>query len=202
MRDSIRFTLFCVIYFLMTSFFSNALFAQGPQPLVKLQFDESTGTTVSNTGTASATLSRSATTPAPSTNVPASVGASNSLDFATTPGNYYVQSSAPVDALKNLNTFTLTGWLNCKSNVAGPGGNRIISWINNGGDGVDLVYQSNGSLRVGVDEWPDNSPAFSSANKVLTNAAAPASNWYFSPLHINPMDKCNSTLATIPQTQR
>ena len=90
-----------------------------------------------------------------------------------------MQSGAPINALKNLNAFTLTGWLNCKSNVAGQGGNRIISWINNGGEGVDLVYQSNGSLRLGVDGWPDFSPAFSSANKVLTNAAAPASNWVF-----------------------
>ena len=44
---------------------------------------------------------------------------------------------------------------------------------------MDLVYQSNGSLRLGVDGWPDFSPAFSSANKVSANAAAPATNWVF-----------------------
>ena len=90
-----------------------------------------------------------------------------------------MQSSGVVDALKNLPAFTLTGWINTRSSTAGSGGNRIISWINNGGEGVDLVYQSNGSLRLGVDGWPDFSPAFSSANKVSANAAAPASNWVF-----------------------
>jgi hypothetical protein len=78
-----------------------------------------------------------------------------------------------------MSEFTLTGWVNSKSNVAGSGGNRIISWINNGGDGVDLVYNSNGSLQLGIDQWPDGSPAISSANKVTTDAAASSGNWVF-----------------------
>jgi hypothetical protein len=49
----------------------------------------------------------------------------------------------------------------------------------NGGDGVDLVYNSNGSLQLGIDQWPDGSPAISSANKVTTDAAASSGNWVF-----------------------
>ena len=65
--------------------------------------------------------------------------------------------------------------------MAGSGGNRIVSWINHGGDGVDLVYQSNGSLRLGVDQWPDYTPAFSSPNKVTTlnNPTLQSTNWIF-----------------------
>ncbi|MEJ1241661.1 carbohydrate-binding protein [Chryseolinea sp. T2] len=150
-----------------------------PAALVALNFNETSGTAISNTGTINATFSRSAGTPQSSTNVPANAGGSNSIDFGTTTGNYYVEGTAPLDGLRNLNGFTLTGWLNCKSNVVGSGGNRIVSWINNGGEGVDLVYQSNGSLRLGVDGWPDNSPAFSSSGKIPTSASGPTSNWRF-----------------------
>ena len=179
MRIFTRFSRFSMIYVFMTYFFSHALFAQAPAPLIKLQFNESSGTVVNNTGTAPATLTRSTPTPSISTNVPAGVGGTNAIDFGTAPGNYFVQSSGVVNALKNLSAFTLTGWINTRSAIAGSGGNRIISWINNGGEGVDLVYQSNGSLRLGVDGWPDFSPAFSSPNKVTANATAPATNWVF-----------------------
>ena len=78
-------------------------------------------------------------------------------------------------------TLTITGWINNQVQVAGSGGNRIVSWINHGGDGVDLVYQSNGSLRLGVDQWPDYTPAFSSPNKVTTlnNPTLQSTNWIF-----------------------
>jgi hypothetical protein len=148
-------------------------------PLIYLNLDRLSGRVVSNLGSAPATFNTTPSTPNESTNVPAGVGGERAADFGTIPGNYFVESTAPINALKNLNAFTLTGWVNNKSNVAGSGGNRIISWINHGGNGVDLVYQSDGSLRLGVDGWPDFSPAFSSPNKVPTNAAAPASNWTF-----------------------
>ncbi|MEO8474422.1 MAG: LamG-like jellyroll fold domain-containing protein, partial [Chryseolinea sp.] len=117
--------------------------------------------------------------PGSSLQTPPYVGGTASADFGVTPGNAFIESQAPIDQLKSLNAFTITGWLNCKSNVVGSGGNRVVSWINSGGDGVDLVYQSNGSLRLGVDGWPDNSPAFSNPNKVTSNSSAPRSNWVF-----------------------
>ena len=148
-------------------------------PLVYLAMDDNPGNYHTSGGTAAAGFIRSAGTPIASSNVPATGATSTAADFGTSIGNYYDETTAPVELLKNLNSFTLTGWLNNRSIAMGSGGNRIISWINHGGDGVDLVYQNNGSLRLGVDEWPDNSPAFSSPNKVTTNASAPASNWVF-----------------------
>lgn len=150
-----------------------------PAPLIQLGLNQAQGVAPINSGTAAMPFVRSSGTPVSTTNVPADAGGTNSFDFGTTPGNYYVESTAPIDGLKNLNAFTLTGWVNCKSSVAGSGGNRIVSWINNGGEGVDLVYQSNGSLRLGVDGWPDFSPAFSNPNKVTTNASGANSNWVF-----------------------
>ncbi|MGC3948379.1 MAG: fibronectin type III domain-containing protein [Chryseolinea sp.] len=149
-----------------------------PLPLVHLPFDDPSGN-FTNGGTTGIPFARSAGTPMLSINTPSGSGGGNAVDFGTSVGNYYAQSTSTIDALKGMSSFTLTGWINNKSSVTGSGGNRIISWINNGGDGVDLVYQSNGSLRLGVDGWPDWSPAFSSANKIPTNPSAPASNWIF-----------------------
>jgi chitodextrinase len=151
---------------------------QADNTLVSLSFNEP-NLTFQNAGTAVASFQRSSDTPASNTNTPAGVGGAFSFDFGTSIGNYYASSVAPINELKNLNSFTITGWVNNRSNAAGAGGNRILSWINNGGDGVDLVYQSNGSLRLGIDQWPDFSPAFSSANKVTTNSAVPPANWTF-----------------------
>ena len=154
-------------------------FEQQPSnTLVSLSFNEP-NLTFQNAGTAPASFLRSSGIPASTTNAPAGVGGTFSLDFGTSIGNYYVSSVAPINELKNLNSFTVTGWVNNRSNAVGSGGNRILSWINNGGDGVDLVYQSNGSLRLGIDQWPDFSPAFSSSNKVTTNSAVPPANWIF-----------------------
>jgi chitodextrinase len=153
------------------------------RPLIHLKFNEYDNyvNNPRNSGTAAGFFTKSLNTPsyAPGQLAGATGVNWHSLDFGTTPGNFYVESSSPINELKNLNAFTLTGWVNCKSSAAGSGGNRIISWINNGGEGVDLVYQSNGSLRLGVDGWPDNSPAFSSSNKIIANAQAPRENWVF-----------------------
>jgi hypothetical protein len=148
-----------------------------PTPLVKLEFNENTGSTVANTGSASATFTKT-NPPAWSTNVPANGGAS-SVDFGTTNGNYYVESGAVVGQLANMQSFTVTGWVNNRNSTIGPGGNRIVSWIYNGANGVDIVYASGGALKVGINQWPDSSSAISSTGKIPTDAAAPASNWRF-----------------------
>ena len=78
-----------------------------------------------------------------------------------------------------MSSFTITGWVNAKSNVAGSGGNRIVSWINHGGDGVDLVMESNGRLRLGVDAWPDNSIAYTGNGRITVDPQAGSNNWIF-----------------------
>lgn len=153
-------------------------------PLIWLKLDEAPPiASAINSGTASATFNRSLernfTWPQSVTNVPVNVGGAYAVDYGTQPKSAYIESAGQINGLKNLSAFTLAGWVNNASNSTGGGGNRIISWINNGGEGADLVYQSDGSLRLGVDGWPDNSPAFSSPNKVTTDASVPASNWVF-----------------------
>lgn len=151
-----------------------------PAPLVWLKLDEDTGIiSAANSGSSGTSFIRSSTLPTASDNVPTGIASFRSADFGTTSANGYVESTSLISGLTNLSGFTITGWVNNKSNVMGSGGNRIVSWINNGGDGVDLVYKNDGSLQLGVDQWPDFSPAISSANKVPTNASAPASNWVF-----------------------
>lgn len=47
------------------------------------------------------------------------------------------------------------------------------------GVGVDLVYRSDGSLQLGVNQWPDYSAARSTAGKITTDSAAGSGNWKF-----------------------
>ncbi len=149
-----------------------------PTPVVKLQLNENTGTATTNAGSGGGTFSRTTPTPTWSTNVPAAVGGTSSVDFGTTTGNFAVESAATLSALQNLSSFTITLWVNCKSSTVGAGGNRLVSWINDGGNGADLIYNTNGSIALSVNEWPD-AVTGSSTGKVTTNASAPATNWVF-----------------------
>lgn len=151
--------------------------SQLPTPLISLGFNENGGSSVANAGSVSATVSKTSS-PLWSTNVPANGGVS-SVDFGTTTGNYYVESGDVISQLAKLESFTVTGWVNNRNATLGSGGNRIVSWIYNGGNGVDIVYASGGTLKVGINQWPDNTVAISSAGVIPTDAAAPASNWRF-----------------------
>ena len=176
MRDFTRFIIaLCTCCLLAV--LPKTTFAQNP--IIKLSFDEANGATPLNTGTASATFVRSNLIPVTSTNIPLQDGNLSALDFGVTPANYYVESSTIIPALQNLSTFTITGWVNAKSNVAGSGGNRIVSWINHGGDGVDLVMESNGRLRLGVDGWPDNSIAYTGNGRITVDPQGGSDNWIF-----------------------
>jgi uncharacterized repeat protein (TIGR03806 family) len=156
----------------------TAVSTNGPVPIVKLSFDEVSGTATANAGSAGGTLTLTTPTPAHSANVPG-VGGARSVDFGAAPGNFVVESAAPLSALAGLNAFTVCGWVNCRSAAEGPGGNRIVTWINKGGDGVDLVFRSDGSLQIGIDQWPDFSPARSSGGRIPVDFAASAGNWRF-----------------------
>lgn len=148
-----------------------------PTPLIKLGFNEDSGSTVSNAGSVSTTLTKS-DIPVWSNNVPVH-GGSSSVDFGTIPGDNYVESDSIINELTGLSNFTVTGWVNCRDSKTGSGGNRIVSWIKNGGQGVDIVYISNGSLKVGINEWPDHSVAQSNSGKIPTDGNASDSNWRF-----------------------
>jgi uncharacterized protein YjdB len=148
-----------------------------PVPLVRLDFDGNGGSNVVNTGSVPATFTKT-NPPSWSSNIPVSGGV-GSVDFGIVTGNYYVESDSVISQLGGLNSFTVTGWVNCRSSDMGSGGNRIVSWINNSHDGVDIVYKSDGALQVGINQWPDNSVALSSSGEIPTNSNAVASNWKF-----------------------
>jgi uncharacterized protein YjdB len=155
----------------------SVVFSAIPIQLINLGFNENSGNIVTNAGSVPITLTKS-TPPSWSTNVFVNGGAS-SVDFGTTSGDYYVESSSVINELAGLNSFTITGWVNCRNSTVGSGGNRIVSWINNGAHGVDVVYMSDGSLKVGINQWPDKTIAISSAGKITTNENGSVSNWKF-----------------------
>jgi hypothetical protein len=150
-----------------------------PTPLVELRLNEGAGTTTTNLGAAGGTLALSTPVPVWSANIPGNMGGASSVDFGTSTGNYYVESTAVISQLAGLTQFTIAGWVNNRSSVEGGGGNRIVTWNSPNSDGVDLVYKTDGSLQIGINQWPDNVPARSSAGKITTDANAGLANWRF-----------------------
>ena len=148
-------------------------------PIIQVRFEESTGSVAANTGLAGGALALSASVPAWANNVPIGLGSASSVDFGTTTGNYYVESPTNYPQLTGLAKFTIAGWVNCRSTVEGSGGNRVVTWINDGGEGVDLVYKTDGSLQLGINQWPDNTPSRSSAGMIPADAGAGPDNWRF-----------------------
>ncbi|HYE98357.1 MAG TPA: LamG-like jellyroll fold domain-containing protein, partial [Planctomycetota bacterium] len=89
------------------------------------------------------------------------------LDFGAQPTTYAVElgGGRGIEHLKELKSFTLTGWLNVRildeggADKFASAGNRVVSWILNGKDGVEVVQRADGSLQLGVNEWAEGSPA-------------------------------------------
>lgn len=76
------------------------------------------------------------------------------------------EANAVTDDLRGLRSFTILGWLKPESLQTGSGGNRIIFCLNNDHAGIDLVCQSDGRLRLAVNQWPDNAQNDSSPGKL------------------------------------
>lgn len=197
-----------LLLFLTFGFFSIGLiFTQ--DPIIYLDFNEGSGTSVTNKGTRGGTGNFSTETPAPawSTNIPTGdfspVNNTTSLDLHTNDNTGYILFDV-TDGLgtEGLEEFTITGWINVPSTDMGEGGNRIIStWlggersfdepvpIDYDGDsykGVDLVVHTeapNGTrLSLGVNsagDYPACCSPISADNTVTINASADVSNWLF-----------------------
>lgn len=86
-----------------------------------------------------------------------------------------------MESLQRLTSFTITGWLNCRSLEVGPGGNRIVHMAETLGSksGLDLVIDSNGTLVLGINAFPDGSPARSSEGLISADPDAGKENWRF-----------------------
>ena len=160
-------------------------------PKAWLSFYEGSGTVTTNLGYLAgmgAFVQNGSSFPVFSANVPAGplAPASNkcSVDFGTigaTDGGRAIDfTNAFGNTLGTMNAFTLTGWLNCRDLTAGSGGNRILfALAAPDGAGFDLVQNANGSLQIGVNQWPDGTPAMSSSGKIAADPSAGSGNWVF-----------------------
>jgi hypothetical protein len=149
-----------------------------PVLLVELIFKENAGVSTANSGSSAAAFPTATLTekkPAWSNVVPPNGGAA-SLDFDKTGGAYAVDlgGGAGIDNIKNLKSFTITGWAICweikegASDKMAGAGNRIVSWFNplKVNEGVELVYRTDGSLQLGIGQWADASPARSKPEQI------------------------------------
>jgi hypothetical protein len=92
------------------------------------------------------------------------------IDFSNDFGN----TMGPMQA------FTACGWLNAADLRVGFGGNRILfALAAPNGPGFDLVQLGDGSLQLGVNQWPDGSPARSSAGLITEDPELGSANWVF-----------------------
>jgi len=162
-----------------------------PAPILEFLINENTGNSVANTGTAGGTATRPSTNPLFSSNVPVNGGA-HSLDYGTVVNsNYYVEMATPA-ALKNLKSFTITGWINCKSLTVGAGGNRVLIFVApGGGQGIDLALQSDGSMGLGINQWNDQGGVRSNGGKITADANASYNNWRFFAVSYNSLLSSN-----------
>jgi len=169
-----------------------------PVLLIELSFKENGGTTPSNGGASAAAFpAAQMTEKKPAwTATAAPNGGPSALDFDKTGGVYAVDIGGGngIDNLKNLKSFTITGWTICWETKEGPSdkqagaGNRILSWLNPGkvSEGVELVFRSDGSLQLGIGEWAEASAARSKPAQIplydakATNAGTEAAaKWRF-----------------------
>jgi PKD repeat protein len=109
------------------------------------------------------------------------------------PWGWVQAGDKPLDELRGLRSFTVSGWVRPASLETGSGGNRIVFCLNRDGDGMDLVCHADGRLRLAVNQWPDSVRNDSSPGKlavgkwtffaVTYDAGMPQDNvsWYFSP---------------------
>ena len=160
--------------------------AQTP-PLSSLSFSEGAGLTTTNTGSLGGlgTLARQQGFPVFAPNAPAGPyapsGNGGAMDFGAIvnadDGGRAVDFAG---ALGPLNGFTVCGWVNCRDLTAGRGGNRIVfALVAPNSSGFDLVHLADGSLQLGVNQWPDGTPAVSSGGRITADPNVGAANWVF-----------------------
>jgi hypothetical protein len=140
-----------------------------PVLLVELLFKENAGTAPANSGASASGFPTATMTPMKPawTTTCAPNGGPAAVDFGKLDGAYAVDlgGGPGIENLKNLKSFTITGWTICWEVKEGPsdkmagGGNRILSWFNSMkvNEGVELVYRTDGSLQLGIGQWADSS---------------------------------------------
>ena len=162
---------------------------EGTGRLISVSFAEG-ASTVSNQGdlAGDGTLVVTDTFPAYAANVPAGpqapTGNTVSMDFGAIgegQGGRAIDFTNPYGGtLGPLNGFTVTAWLNVRDLTVGWGGNRVAFALSApDGPGFDLVHLADGSLQLGVNQWPDGTPALSSPGLLTADPAVGVNNWVF-----------------------
>jgi hypothetical protein len=158
----------------------------GPLPavlLVELLFRENMGSTTANSGVSGGLYPQATLAGVKWTGTCALNGGPCALEWDKAGGAGAVDlgGAAGLEHLRQMKSFTLTGWALCTDGREGPAGkdagagNRILSWLAPGksGDGVELVWRADGSLQLGINQAADASPARSPAQQVpILNAKA------------------------------
>ena len=163
--------------------------------LVNLRFNEGDGLTTVNAGTSGGVgaFSQQNGFPIFATSIPTGPftprGNTSSIDFGPVVAgdggraiDFPPETAAPTFGLTR---FTATGWLNLRSDQIGPGGNRIITtWPGEFGStrgGFEVVQESSGRLRLGVNEAPDfpGPGPFSSFDRLTIDPNTSDTNWVF-----------------------
>ena len=169
-----------------------------PVLLVELLFKENGGSAPANSGASGASYPAGQnTTVKPAwTATAAPNGGPSGLDFDKSGGPFAVDlgGGAGVENIKNLKSFTITGWTICwdskeaATDKFAGGGNRILSWFNPGkiNEGVELIARADGSLQLGIGQWAEGSTARSKPEQIplydakATNAGTEANaKWRF-----------------------
>lgn len=147
----------------------------GPLPpvlLVELLFRENMGQSTANTGASAGSFPQASVSGAKWTGTCALNGGPAALEWDKAGGTQAVDLGA--EHLRQLRSFTITGWILCTDGREGPAGrdagagNRIVSWLAPGrtGEGVELVRREDGSLQLGINRPADASPARTPSGKV------------------------------------
>jgi hypothetical protein len=149
--------------------------SSGPLPpllLVELLFRENVGSATANTGVSAGLYPLATLAGAKWTGTCALNGGPSAIEWDKAGGSGAVDlgGGAGLEHLRQMKSFTLTGWVLCMDGREGPAGkeagagSRILSWL--GKDGVELVWRADGSLQLGINQPADASPARSPAQKV------------------------------------
>src|SRR5262249_22809796 len=148
----------------------TAIYGRTITPIVYLPFNENTGTSTTNRGTVGGTLAFANINngfPAWVSSAPASIGGGTSVAFGPRSGMMAVDSASPINQLGGLSEFTVCGWLNLRSVVQSGVGNVIVSWLDpSTTNGVELLYKSDGSLAIAVNQGYDGSQPRSNPAKI------------------------------------
>ena len=137
-----------------------------PLKIFEILCSEGNGASAANTGSSSVHYPAALVAPGPKWVDNPVYQAGKALDFGPKPGPHALDIVGSLEHLRNLKSFTITGWINCRDLVEGPGGNRLVSWYHKDREGVDLSLRSDGGLQLGVNQWADASSAKSPPGQI------------------------------------